>query len=95
MFLFSGYVGRQHHVLVQLCSCGKETNLHVLAKLKLWPSTPVKPRLAFHIDLMELFRTLVFNCHVAVTTFWEALQKQDNYVHCPQDVRIDTHSISK
>ncbi|XP_028392622.1 uncharacterized protein LOC114517161 [Dendronephthya gigantea] len=63
--------GRQHHKQILFCDCEKDAV--TLMKMKLWPGSATRPTLAFHVQLMELARTLLLECHVSLKKFCDAL----------------------
>ena len=54
----------QHHVNVSYCMCC--TKVEKLIALRLWPATPLQPKVAFSFDLMELLHLLVLECQVSM-----------------------------
>lgn len=67
--LFSGL---QKEVHIQFCEC--EPDFLGLLHFRLWGATPIKPELAFSINVMDLLHTLNLECQVAVKDFCDALQ---------------------
>ena len=53
------------------CDC--ENDGVTLIRLKLWPGSTTRPVLAFHFKLMELTEILLFECHVSLRKFCDAI----------------------
>lgn len=64
-------LGRQHSGMVKLCKC--EPVPATLMRYRLWPSTPVNPRIAFDLGFMELLTVLQLECHLSARKFCDAL----------------------
>ncbi|KAL3842562.1 hypothetical protein ACJMK2_020558 [Sinanodonta woodiana] len=64
--------GRQHKRVMQFCSC--ELPAETMLRSYLWPSSPKKPVLAFHIGLLEWLTALMLECQVSAKGFCEALK---------------------
>ncbi|KAL3859476.1 hypothetical protein ACJMK2_009696 [Sinanodonta woodiana] len=64
--------GRQHKRVMQFCSC--ELPAETMLRSYLWPSSPKKPVLAFHIGLLEWLTALMLECQVSAKGFCETLK---------------------
>lgn len=64
-------IGRQH--LRQICFCRREAEASTLLRYSFWPSSPNRPQLAFHIDLLKWLHGLQMECQVSVKSFCDAL----------------------
>jgi len=65
-------MGRQHDVLVMFCQCEPEPV--TLVRLRLWPSSPKTPRVAFCMGLMEFQRLLFLEAQVSILSFCSTLE---------------------
>lgn len=65
--------GRQHEAVVECCSC--ELPSVTLVRHGLWPSSPLKPNLAFRMDVMDFQQMLKMEAQVSVLAFCSALQQ--------------------
>ena len=52
----------------------------ILVRYQLWPESSREPRLAFHMELMEMLRSLMMENQVSITGFYRALQANDLYL---------------
>lgn len=64
--------GYQHAVSVSTCSC--EPEAVTLARFRMWPSTPSKPTLAFHHDLLLWMESITLEGCIGADAFCRALQ---------------------
>ena len=48
-----------------------------LVRYQLWPASSREPRLAFHMELLEMLRSLMMENQVSITGFYRALQAND------------------
>ena len=58
------FIGRQHIKKVQFCSC--QSDAEALVSMGFWPGTIERPRVAFDLQLMDLFTQLLFECHCSL-----------------------------
>ncbi|XP_038047894.1 uncharacterized protein LOC119738130 [Patiria miniata] len=56
--------GRLHNCWLVTCSCEEECAS--LVRLNLWPASPDQPRVAFHMDLMNLLHFLLLEGHMSL-----------------------------
>ena len=67
------FIFRRHHAIdIAFCDC--ESIAVTLVRYQLWPASSCEPRLAFHMELMELLRSLMMKNQVSITGFYRALQ---------------------
>lgn len=64
-------LGNQHTVLIIFCGCYSE--IATLLYLKMFPATPVNPKLAFTFKFLDLLQSLLLECQVSVKDFVDAL----------------------
>jgi hypothetical protein len=64
-------LGIQHHVSFIHCSC--EPLVTTMARVRLWPSSPVHPQVAFTFELLDWCEALLLECQVALKDFCLAL----------------------
>eukprot|EP00795_Rhopilema_esculentum_P007287 gene7287-12983_t len=62
--IFLDLQGRQHIKKVQFCSC--QSDAEALVSMGFWPGTIERPRVAFDLQLMDLFSQLLFECHCSL-----------------------------
>ena len=60
-------IGRQHLKQIIFCKC--KSDAATLVRLKLWPGSPAKPKVAFHFKLMDLAETFLLESHVSLHKF--------------------------
>ncbi len=63
--LFVASTAGQHHSVYITC-CGCKSIAERLLEVHLWPATPVKPKLAFTLDLMDIIHYLVLECKASL-----------------------------
>ena len=82
MELFFHYLGFQHLVSVEFCTC--EPEVVTLVQNNLWPATPRSPTLAFHHDLLLLLESVVLEGCIGVDAFCRALDLRRGKIISPQ-----------
>ena len=68
--------GSHHLKSIEFCQC--EHPSITLLKLNLWPGSPERPKVAFHIKLMELVEMLFLQCHVPLYNICKLLDNRRN-----------------
>ena len=64
-------LGIEHEIFLVSCEC--ESTAVTMTRARMWPASPLKPRLAFSFDLLNWAEALLLECQVSVNDFCKAL----------------------